>query len=328
MPLKITPILLLAILLAVIHRTGLAQTNSHNLQFRTGKGLAVNVHNGSISVNNKRLYRLDYDDIIYTSKRNRLIEDGGSAFLFLEIDGRPNLDRLYVFKISASLVDSVADAISSDLKDLDGDGYLEFGGTDLTEAHPSRDSMYYIPSRYYEIRAGRIAFDSACTKKMDIKENGVYLAHPADANGFCCRVIPKPVYKKTYIVIDTIGGIVPEKVISKIIRQPRSFDVADLNEFIDAFGFDVSMQEHYTRLSGYYLDEGPANGASQPLRMFLAFNQRTLMAIVHIRELDHTGLKEIKLHGGYFLTVLRNQDPVLIKSFIKDFNIYVATPKQ
>jgi hypothetical protein len=424
MPVKITHLLILINLLIAIHSEGVAQTHSRNLEFRTGKGLVVNVYNGFISVNNRHLYRLDNEDIIYPSKRNRLIEDNGSSFLFLEIDGRPNLNRLYVFQIFADRVDSVADAISSDLKDLDGDTFLEFGGDNLTEVYPSRDSMYYNPSYYYEIRAGRIVFDSSCTKKMDIAENGIYLANPVDADGLCCKVIPKPAYEKTYIVTDTgikseridgpanirdtIGGntlfqlkdnvpvcttdtvnkwyrigltvdidiaqfrslqiqkgskiyakgvqvgialetvtfrkvfqkekefkgelegytamqnikpgTVPEKVISQIIRQYRLFDVADLDDFIEAFRFSISMEEHYPKMSGYYLDEGPVYNDPKPLRMFLAFNGRTLMAVVHHRKLDYTGLKEIKLHGGYTLTILADQDPGKISNFVKQFN--------
>src|ERR1700748_356983 len=189
MPVKTTLILILILLLAAIKTPGLAQAKVKNLQFKTSKGLIVNVHNGFISVDNRHLRSLDDESIIYTSKRNRLIEDGGATFLFLEIDGRPNRDMLYVFQIFANHVDSVANAISSDLKDLDGDTYLEFGGADLTEMYPSRDSMYYIPSAYYEIREGRIVFDSSCTKMMDKQENGIYLARPLDADGNCCIVI-------------------------------------------------------------------------------------------------------------------------------------------
>lgn len=177
---------------AIAHITALAQTLSGNLIYRTSPGATVKVHGGTISVDGKSLYKLKSDDIIYSSKRNKLIENGGSVFLFLEVDGRPNLDRLYAFQISNTKVDSIANAISSDLKDLDGDTYLEFGGSDLTEAHPSRDSMYYIPSRYYEIRNGRILYDSTCTKKIDRQVNGIYMAHPLDSHGFCCKVIPKP----------------------------------------------------------------------------------------------------------------------------------------
>jgi hypothetical protein len=430
-PVKLTQILILTNLLVVVSSAAFAQAKSGSLQFQTEKGLVISVHNGSISVNNRRLYNLDDEGIIYASKRNKLIEDDGSTFLFLEIDGSPNRDRLYVFQISVNRVDSVVDAISSDLKDLDGDTYLEFGGADFTEVYPSRDSMYYIPSRYYEIRAGRVVFDSSCTKKMDIKENGIYLANPLGPDGFCCKVIPKPAYEKTYLVTDTsikseridgpanirdtVGGVllfqlydnvpvstsdsinkwcrigllvdldtsqfrslqiqkssriyadgvpvgtaletvklrrvfqsmqklkgemegytsmqnikpvtVPEKVISHIIGQHRSFDVADLDDFIYAFRFSVSMEEHYPGLEGYYLDEASVFSELRPIRMFLAFNGRRLIAIAHRRALDFTGLKEIRLQGGYSLTVLENQDPGLIKSFISHFNGYVSQAK-
>jgi hypothetical protein len=34
---------------------------------------------------------------------------------------------------------------------MDKEGKLKFGGFDLTEFYNSKDSMYYNPSRYYEI---------------------------------------------------------------------------------------------------------------------------------------------------------------------------------
>ena len=120
---------------------------------------------------------------------------------------------------------------------------------------------------------------------------------------------------------------IPEKVISRIIRQPRSFDVADLDDFIEAFGFGIAMEENYSNLKGYYLHEGSVYDGRRPLRMFLAFNQRRLMAVVHNRALDHTGLKEIRLNRGYFLTVLANQAPGSIDSFIKHFNALYPAPQ-
>jgi hypothetical protein len=49
--------------------------------------------------------------------------------------------------------------------------------------HPSEDSMYYIPFDFYEIRNGKIQYDSALSKEKDIWVNGVYLSgshNPAD----------------------------------------------------------------------------------------------------------------------------------------------------
>ena len=171
---------------------GIAQTNSPSLNYQTKSGLKVNVHKQIISVNGKNLYKCKFDDIIYASKRNRLVEDDGSTFLFLEVNGSPNLDRLYVFKITNDKVDSVADSISSDLRDLDGDGKLEFGGRDLTESHPSEDSMYYIPSDYYEIRNGKILYDSAFTEEIDLRINGISLRYSKYFPLNCCDVVVKP----------------------------------------------------------------------------------------------------------------------------------------
>lgn len=185
-------ILLLLFLFSIVHVQIYTQTNSKNLIFHTTKSQTVAIHGGSISVNNKNLYKLQYDDIIYSSKRNRLIENSGSTFLFLEINGTPNRNRLYVFSISKDKVDSIAEAISSDIKDLDGDTCLEFGGSDVTEVHPSKDSMYYIPANFYEIRNGRILFDLSLTKAISIELNGIYLSNPLDAEGYCCKAILKP----------------------------------------------------------------------------------------------------------------------------------------
>ena len=62
--------------------------------------------------------------------------------------------------------------------------------------YDAKDSMYYIPSQYYEIDNGNIRFDSSLTKKMDIKINGIYLKNPLDKNGNCCVVIKRPRVKK------------------------------------------------------------------------------------------------------------------------------------
>jgi hypothetical protein len=80
-----------------------------------------------------------------------------------------------------------------------GDGYLEFGGRDITERYPNPDSMYYIPSAYYKIRDGKIRPDNSLTRRKDIELNGLYLPtnQQPDKNGNCCKVIPKPRKKHT-----------------------------------------------------------------------------------------------------------------------------------
>jgi hypothetical protein len=190
-------ILLLCTCLAAVSTPCISQTHpAKELTFHSDQGLTIRVHKGVIAVNNKDLYRFHFDDIIYSSKRNQLIRSGGSTFLFLETDGRPNRDLLYAFKITSEKVDSVANAISSEIWDMDGDGYPEFGGTDLNEAHPSEDSMYYLPSSYYEIRRGRIIYDTAYSEEIDRRINGVYWPHPIDGNGNCCTAIVKPGKRK------------------------------------------------------------------------------------------------------------------------------------
>gem|GEM_PF-505222 len=184
--------LTLSILTALSLLAGFAQNKPRTLNFHTSRGLAIKVDSLGVYINNKKVHRFDTEDLIFHSRRNRLIENGGTSFLFLEIDGRPNLNRLVGFRISSGKADSMVDVVSSDIVDMDGDGYLEFGGRDLTEGYPSEDSMYYIPTEYYEIRNGTIRYDSSLTKERDIWINGVYLPHPLDTDHNCCKVILKP----------------------------------------------------------------------------------------------------------------------------------------
>jgi hypothetical protein len=174
------------------------QSQKNSLVFHNKSGEKILIRAGSIIINKKVRYRIKDADIIYTSRHNKLIEGQNAGFLFLVIDGTPNANRLYCFKIVHDTVDSLADAIDSDVKDLDKDGYPEFGGCDLTEAYPSKDSMYYIPSAYYEIRNDKVLFDSSFTKKKDIEINGIYLSNPLDREGNCCKVIPKPKKKNNH----------------------------------------------------------------------------------------------------------------------------------
>ena len=182
----------------------------HVLNFRTRKDQRIAVHEGNISVNGKTLYHTEYDDVIYTSKLSRVIEDKGSVFLFLEYDGSPNEDRFKVFKVTDTKIDSVCDVVSSEIADMDGDGNLEFGGSDLTEEYPQRDSMYYIPCDFYEIRNGRVVYDSSFTRKADRQLNGVYLTNRGHIGGMCCKVIPKPGKKNTSVIVDT--SLVSERI--------------------------------------------------------------------------------------------------------------------
>lgn len=187
---------LLSSILLYSSLSAFSQNQKDKLLFHSKTVGEIHVERDSIFVNNKALYGFEEFALKYSSKLNRLIEDRSSVFLFLVIDGSPNRDRLYGFKITSAKADSIVDAIASEIKDFDKDGYLEFGGSDLTEVHPSKDSMYYIPSAFYEIRNGNIIFDSLLTKKKDIEVNGIYLKDQLDTDGNCCRVIAKPTKKK------------------------------------------------------------------------------------------------------------------------------------
>ncbi|WP_123891723.1 hypothetical protein [Chitinophaga costaii] len=175
-------------LLLIIGLPAMAQTPKKGLHFTSSIQQKITVYNGTIFVNGNKAHQLDPEAINYGSKRNRLVENEGTVFLFLDI---APLQKLYVFRIDHSNADSVLSAASSDVKDLDHDGLLEFGGSDATQAYPSADSAYYVPTHYYEIARGRITPDAELTQKMDKKINGVYLANPLNPNGQCCKVIPK-----------------------------------------------------------------------------------------------------------------------------------------
>jgi hypothetical protein len=170
--------------------SAIAQKPRTELHYTSSQNQMITVYKGTIFVNGNKAFIFQEDIIKYNSKRNRLIEDGNSVFLFLEVNGSPSKDRLYVFNIDHSKADSILNAISSDVKDWDRDGNLEFGGSDLSEMHPSADSMYYIPSKFYEIKRGKISFDAALTETTDKKVNGIFIAQPLDNNGNC-KVIPK-----------------------------------------------------------------------------------------------------------------------------------------
>ena len=145
------------------------------------------------------------EGIVYGSKYNRLIEQNSKILLFIEIDGRPNYNTIRALSLTNQKSTELIEVVYNDkaqgigpapFTDMDGDGNLEFGGFDITEAYDAKDSMYYNLSQYYEINNGVIKFDSSLTRKMDIKVNGIYLSKPFDKNGYCCVVIRKPKNKR------------------------------------------------------------------------------------------------------------------------------------
>ena len=175
---------------------------SEVLTFKTSAKHVVRVNKGKVYFDKRLIKTIPYaSDIIYESKSNRLIEDHGKIFLFIATMGNPNKDRLYVYLITPTGARQVADAILSPIKDYDGDGYLEFGGSDLTEMYPNTDSMYYIPSAYYQLKDGKITPDNSLTRNIDIKVNGVYIPYKKqlDKDGSCCVVILKPGKKHRHL---------------------------------------------------------------------------------------------------------------------------------
>lgn len=174
-------------LLLFISVPAFAQTPKTELHFTSSVQQKITVFKGTIFVNGNRAYQLPADAIVYSSRRNKLVEDKNNVFLFLEINGAPKKNRLYVFGINNSKADSLLEAVSSDVKDWDHDGLLEFGGAEAAAVYPAADSVYYIPSKFYEINKGRIVFDPVYTEKVDKKANGVYIP---DATAD--KVIPKP----------------------------------------------------------------------------------------------------------------------------------------
>ena len=190
----------LVLLITIATLSGFQLPVKNIISFKTASGHVIKVVNGQILYDTKSIFKIKYgDDILYESKSNRLIEDHGSIFLFIAMAGKPNLDRLNAFLITPTKATLVVDAILSPIKDYDNDGYLEFGGRDLTEMYPDRDSMYYIPTAYYEIREGKIHPDNSLTKSEDIKLNGLYLppSKQLDKDGNCCKVVPTPGRKHT-----------------------------------------------------------------------------------------------------------------------------------
>jgi hypothetical protein len=180
------------LLLLVISLPALAQKPRTGVYFTSSKQQQIAVYQGTIMVNGNKTYRFAADSINYNSKRNRIAEDKGNVFLFLDVKDAPRKNKLYVFAINNSVADSLMVTISSDVKDMDHDGLLELGGSEVPQVHPSADSVYYVSSKFYEINRGKIVFDPVYTEKIDRKVNGTYLTQPLDKNGNCCIAIPKP----------------------------------------------------------------------------------------------------------------------------------------
>ena len=168
--------------------------SAQTISFKTKNGQRITVVKGVIALNNNPIYKYQEDAIIYKSKYNRLIEDSTTLLLFLTISGSPNKDRMEGFKILPHQAIKLVDAIASTINDLDDDGFLEFGGADLTEVYPNKDSMYYVPTAFYEIKNGKILPDIALTIDKDIELNGIYLSswYQLNKDGNCCIVIAKP----------------------------------------------------------------------------------------------------------------------------------------
>jgi hypothetical protein len=180
--------------------------SSDLITFKTRSGEPVIIKKDIIYFHKKGISQ-KIDGIVYKSKYNKIIEQHSTIFLFLEIDDTPNYNKIRAFKLTNKKAIQLAECVYNDKKqgigpapftDLDGDSNLEFGGFDLTEFYSAKDSMYYNPSKYYQIKNGSISFDLPLTKKMDIKINGIYVSKPLDQSGNCCIVIAKPTKKSSY----------------------------------------------------------------------------------------------------------------------------------
>ena len=251
---KYKHVLILLVFIATLSGFRLLVKNA--VSFRTSSGHIIKVFKGQILYDNKSIFKIKAsDDILFESKSNRLIEDHGSIFLFIAILGNPNLDRLNVFSITPTKATLLVDAILSPIKDYDNDGYLEFGGRDLTEMYPNPDSMYYIPSAYYEIREGRIKTDITLTKREDIKLNGLYLPpnKQLDKDGSCCRVVPTR-GRRRKLYVQTQSDIIPNSFMkSDTITVLATYyilggkdEITNVDHFIDGSWLFYSNNRTYT----------------------------------------------------------------------------------
>ena len=204
---------ILVLLFGVFTNTG-AQTiqDNQSIKFVTSSNNQIVVEfladeHAAIYYNGKLIYNDTTHDFIFPNPINRFIEGKKGVSLFLLADGSPNFDRIVGYQITKNKATLKAESCfygengrkdgPAPFTDMDRDGYLEFGGFDITEVPPSYpDSVYCNPSEFYEIRDGVIFFDKELTIKKDIEKNGLYIKHPLDMDRFCCVVIPNPKLKK------------------------------------------------------------------------------------------------------------------------------------
>lgn len=172
---------ILPLFLLVAAAPAMAQQPKDQLHLKSSINQQITVYKGTVFVNGNKAFLL-HDEVNYASRRNKLVEDEGAVFLFLDMARQPEKEML-VLRIEHSNADSVATAVVSDVKDFDHDGQLEFGGKAAVPPSPSADSVYYVPARFYEIKKGNIALDDAYTQQIEKKINGVYLAMPYDVYG-------------------------------------------------------------------------------------------------------------------------------------------------
>lgn len=147
-----------------------------------------NYYRQTFFLNGQKIFTDTLNYLVDNSKYSRIIAENANALLFMESDGRPNLDYLSAYTIdiknkkmiylSSSVFNNNPKSKLKPFTDIDGDGFLEYGGFDLTEMHPHPDSMYYRPSSFYEIKNGKLLFDSLLAKNEDIRVNGTYVKNP------------------------------------------------------------------------------------------------------------------------------------------------------
>ena len=164
----------------------------------------LNKYYEEILRNGKQVYLDTGHEFIYESKYNRVINSHGKVLLFLESDGRPNFNLISAYAVQKNTISFIADCTYNDknqgggpppFTDIDHDGFLEYGGFDINEVPEHPDSIYYNPSKFYEIRNGVVKFDNLLARKADKKENGIHLSNFMDKSGNCCKIIKKPTPK-------------------------------------------------------------------------------------------------------------------------------------
>lgn len=161
-----------------------------NFHFVSSKAQQININKGTIFVNGNRAFLLSNGAEFLDSRRNKLIENGGNVFLFLEVNRNADVKDLIIFSVNNSKVDSIANVVSSDIRDYDHDQLMEVGGAYNVAPYPSPDSVYYVPYIYYEINKGRVVLDEEYNEKVNKKKYGVWLKDLIVDGKY--KVIPKP----------------------------------------------------------------------------------------------------------------------------------------